>query len=155
VPGWLEQAKGGLLLLQDIHVLAPKVREELSEIVQVKHYRSLGMQAYEPLECRIVVTATDASVLGETFLRAFGGQLLEIPPLRNRKEDIPPLVWSILGILQAGKESVIGIDKKALSHLEQYAWPANFDELWTVLQRALARAKHDRISPADLPDWLK
>lgn len=77
---------------------------------------------------------------------------IEIPPLRERLEDIPLLARSFVDHFNRRfKKRVRGFDKKALQAMEDYAWPGNVRELRNAIERAMILSKEDWISAADLP----
>lgn len=80
---------------------------------------------------------------------------IEVPPLRERPEDILPLIDQLLHKAnKAAERPVVGISVPALKLLAKYSWPGNIRELANVIERAVAFAEHDVILPEDL-DFLK
>lgn len=79
-----------------------------------------------------------------------------LPPLRERKEDIPPLADHFLAIYRdKNRKSVKGISGKALDMLVRYDWPGNIRELENCIERAVIMAREESIVPADFPPPLR
>ncbi len=76
---------------------------------------------------------------------------IEVPPLRERKDDIVPLVDVLLSRARTKSESpIVGISAPAIRRLVKYSWPGNVRELANVIERAVAMTDHDVILPEDL-----
>jgi len=80
---------------------------------------------------------------------------IELPPLRERREDIPLLIQHFISKFdQDSKKNVSGISGDALRILLNYSWPGNVRELENVIQRAITLSQHEEILPEDLPNTL-
>jgi len=155
--GLLASAGGGTLFLDEIGELSLEVQAKLLRVLDSGRIRPLGGSEDTPIEARFVA-ATNQPL--EDLLREgkFRPDLyyrlnvirIDIPPLRERREDIIPLVDQFL---QRASERlgrpVIGVDTSALRQLMSYDWPGNVRELANVIERAVALANHDMLLPED------
>jgi DNA-binding NtrC family response regulator len=157
-PGAFVAATGGTLFLDEIGELPLEVQAKLLHALENGTIRPLGGSAEVDVCCRILA-ATNRPL--ETLLRE--GQFrpdlyyrlnvirIEVPPLRERREDIGPLVD--LFLTRSGDRQlrpVIGVAAAAMRRLVGYAWPGNVRELANVLERAVALGTHDTLLPEDL-----
>jgi DNA-binding NtrC family response regulator len=159
--GLFVSAASGTLFLDEIGELALDVQAKLLHVLETGMVRPLGAGAEVSTKARIMA-ATNRSP--EILLREgkFRPDLyyrinvvrIEVPPLRERRDDIVPLVDTLLA--QASDKHgrpLIGISAKALKLLVRHTWPGNVRELANVVERAVAMAEHDTILPEDL-DFL-
>lgn len=158
-PGWLRLASGGTLLLIDAPALSLEAQAALAEAIASRQARAEAGASSYPVEARVIAhTRMDLATLAR--VSAFDVELsrrleplrLELPSLRDRREDLPSLVLYALdrGCRALGRE-VLGIDERALARLLAYDWPGNLRELESVIERAVLAAKPPRILEADLP----
>jgi PAS domain S-box-containing protein len=153
--GRFEQARGGTLFLDEIGDVSPTVQVKLLRVLQERTVERVGDSRPIPVDVR-VVSATNRDL--EALLA--GGQLredfyyrikvvrLDIPPLRERREDIPPLAIDLLA--RHGAPGV-ALSPGALSRLMNHAWPGNVRELENALQHALVLRGDGPIQPEHLP----
>jgi formate hydrogenlyase transcriptional activator len=144
-PGRFELADGGTLLLDEIGDLPSEVQAKLLRVLQDHQVQRLGAARSHRVDVRIV-TATNRDLERRIAEGAFRQDLyyrvavfaIRIPPLRERREDIPLLVWSIVNRRQAELDRHIErISKRSMDALQAYPWPGNVRELENVIERAL------------------
>ncbi len=142
--GKLEQADGGTLFIDEIGDAPPSIQVKLLRAVQTKKIERLGGTQTISLDIRII-SATNKDLPQEINRKRFRLDLffrlnvvpINIPPLRERIEDIPLLVDHFLEKQNRGTEHICsGISEKALSRLMAHSWPGNVRELENVLERA-------------------
>ncbi|MBW2315355.1 MAG: sigma-54-dependent Fis family transcriptional regulator [Deltaproteobacteria bacterium] len=159
-PGLFRMAAGGTLLLDEVGELPAEVQAKLLRALQAKAIRPVGGTRELPVDLR-VVSAThrdlDEMVAEGSFrldlLYRLAVVQIEIPPLRQRREDIPLLAHHFLGKHAGGGEvedPVAGLDDDALEALVAYDWPGNVRELENVIESALALARGPRLRRGDL-----
>lgn len=152
----------GTLFLDELGELSLEAQAKLLQVLERKTVRPLGGTQEAVVEAR-VVAATNRSP--EELLRTgclrpdlyyrINVVRIEVPPLRERKDDILPLVDLLLTRLQAKSERpILGVSAPAIRQLLHYPWPGNVRELANVIERAIALADHDVILPEDL-DFLE
>jgi DNA-binding NtrC family response regulator len=159
--GMFVAAGAGTLFLDEIGELSLDVQAKLLHALETSTVRPLGGNAEVRTNARFIA-ATNRSP--EALLRdgKFRPDLyyrinvvrIEVPPLRERRDDILPLVDGMLA--RAGDKHgrpLIGISAKAIKLLVRHSWPGNVRELANVVERAVAMAEHDTILPEDL-DFL-
>jgi PAS domain S-box-containing protein len=157
--GLLELAEGGTILLNEIGELSPSLQAKLLTFLDTRQFTRVGGVKLFTVNARLIA-ATNRNLEKEVKLHRFRQDLfyrldvfsIEVPPLRQRIEDIPALVGDILANLSSklGLDSVPHLDSKALKALEVYPWPGNVRELRNVLERALILGGKRRISREDL-----
>jgi DNA-binding NtrC family response regulator len=157
-PGLVEVAEGGTLFIDEVGEMAVGLQAKLLRVLEDGHYRRVGGTRETHADVR-VVAATNKSL--EDAIRA--GQFREdlyyrlnviavtLPPLRERREDVPELVEHFLTTRPVGP-SRYRIDPGALEALVGYDWPGNVRELANVLERAQILAEDHLITPDDLPE---
>jgi PAS domain S-box-containing protein len=157
--GLLELAEGGTILLNEIGELSPSLQAKLLTFLDTRQFTRVGGVKLFTVNARLIA-ATNRNLEKEVKQNRFRQDLfyrldvfsIEVPPLRQRTEDIPALVADILTDLSSklGLDSVPTMDTKALKALEVYPWPGNVRELRNVLERALILCGKRRISREDL-----
>ena len=160
--GIFSRANGGTVHLAEVHQLPARIQAQLNsfldEIQARKRSGRVGLDGGSP-DFRLVVSTTtplEESTSTGRFREDLYYKLsvvpVKIPPLRERREDIKPLVEHILKEMAERSDTIAkSIDNNALSFLEKYAWPGNISELRNAVERACAFAEKDRIQPSDLP----
>ena len=161
--GLFEEAQGGTLFLDEIGDINPKLQAQLLRVLQEGEIRRVG--GSEPIRVDVrVVAATNRDLEEEVRSGRFREDLyfrinvvtIHLPPLRERREDIPLLVDHFLNkYAQREGRSEAGISDDAMHLLAQYSWPGNVRELENVIERALALSKGGIILPSDLPRELR
>ena len=156
--GLFVSARGGTLFLDEIGELSVEAQAKLLLALETNTIRQLGGTTELQVKAR-VITATNRdpeALLREGRLRPdlyyrINVMRIEVPPLRERKDDIIPLVDTFLARATSDQErSVLGISSNAIKLLMRYSWPGNIRELANVIERAVAMAEHDTIMPDDL-----
>lgn len=134
--GALKSADGGTLFIDEIHRASKTVRDKLLNYFISKTYSPMGSDRRIDSDVRIIVgTNKDIDVLYNTgeiendFYFRIKDRVLEIPPLRKRKEDIPNIIRKELENLNKSYNRNIIIDKEALEVLVKYNWPGNYHQL--------------------------
>jgi NtrC-family two-component system response regulator AlgB len=157
-PGRIAASEGGTLFLDEIGELPLELQPKLLRFVQDREYERVGEAVSRRADVR-VVTATNADL--EAFVRTgrFREDLLyrinvvqiELPALRDRREDIGPLAERILAQLKREKSSVVGFTEEAAEAMQNYRWPGNVRELRNVVERAMILCRSERIGVEHLP----
>lgn len=156
--GLVKQADGGTLFLDEVGVITPHVQVKLLRLLQEKEYKPLGDSITHSADIRVIAATNEdlfQLVKKGTFREDFYYRLnifsLYIPPLRERKEDIPILVNHFIEKYsrQYHKE-VQGIAPKAMEQLMSYSWPGNIRELENIIQQSIVISSAPVISPQDL-----
>ncbi len=156
-PGLLARAEGGTLLLDEIGELSLARQAALLRVLETRRYRAVGSDEERPFDVR-VICATNRDLEAEVARGEFRSDLLfrinvveiEVPPLRERREDIPALVQAFLQ--RSGAR--LGIAPEAMLALESHDWPGNVRELEHQIQR-LSLLGATRIERAHLPRGLR
>jgi len=158
-PGMIAEARGGTLFLDEISEMPADLQTRFLRVLQEREYRSLGSTRMLKADFR-VITATNrpiAQALAENRLRSdlyyrINTFQIEVPPLRERKEDIPPLVNTFVQRFarQLGKAEPT-IAPEAFQKLLDYSWPGNVRELQNTIEYAVVLARNDMIGIKELP----
>lgn len=157
--GLFEAAHGGVLFLDEIGDLPGAIQTSFLRVLQEREIRRLGETKTRNVDVR-VVAATHRDLPEEVEKGSFRQDLLYrirvgrvwLPPLRERREDIPLLANRFLGDLRAATgKPVRGVSPEAMRLLMDYAWPGNVRELRSALEYAVVGCRHAIIGPNDLP----
>ncbi len=158
--GLFETADGGTLFLDEIGELPTPLQVKLLRVLQEEEVRSIGESKPRAVDVRIIA-ATARDLEAEVAAGRFRDDLfyrlnvvrLEVPPLRERREDIPLLLDHFFAHFRdlLGKP-LRGIADEVLDRLVGYHWPGNVRELENVIERAVILARGDRLGLQDLPD---
>jgi len=162
-PGRFARAQGGTLLLDEIGDIPVPLQVKLLRVLQEKEYEPLGTT--RPVKADVRILAATNKNLTELMERGlFRRDLyyrinvltLTLPPLRERREDIPLLVEHLIGRfnLLKGKD-VVGISEEALAVLMQHDFPGNVRELENIIEHAFILIKGGLIQPEHLPGYLQ
>jgi two-component system response regulator HydG len=158
-PGRFELADGGTLFLDEIGEMPPEVQVKILRVLQDGAFERLGSTRTLRTDVR-VVAATNKDLMQEVEAGRFRLDLyyrlnvitLQLPALRERREDIPLLVAHFLRkYAEQNNKEVSGIEQQALQYLQHYDWPGNVRELENVIERAVVLAKEPIIGTAELP----
>lgn len=149
--GLFEIAGEGTLLLNGISEISPNLQEKLLNVLSEKEFRPVGKDGTVPVKSR-VLASTDkdlgelvrAGRFREDLFYRIADSVIDIPPLRERKSDIPRLVVHFLRkINKDSNKSVKRIPGETIGFLKEYDWPGNVAELESVLTRAVLAAEGD------------
>jgi PAS domain S-box-containing protein len=153
--GRFEDARGGTIFLDEIGDVSPVVQVKLLRVLQERVITRVGENVPRPVDVRVVsATHRDLEALlatgrmREDFYYRIKVVRLELPPLRQRREDIPELARHLLARHDGGQ---IEITPAAMACLMRHSWPGNVRELENALQHALVLGQRGRIDVDDLP----
>lgn len=161
--GVFEMAHGGTLFLDEIGEMTQPLQVRLLRVLEDRSFRPLGSEKNVKVDVRIMA-ASNKDLEAEVDARNFRKDLfyrlsvmhLHIPPLRDRREDIPELVESYLVYLPSRIGcDVSDITDEAMKALCKYEWPGNVRELINVLERAMLLCEGDEISLEELPQSMR
>jgi DNA-binding NtrC family response regulator len=160
--GLMEIADGGTLFLDEIGDLPFDMQAKLLRALQEKEVRPVGSTDRIPLSARIIAATNrdlDASVRQGTFRQELFFRLnvvqIKIPPLRERKTDIPILVNSFLEKFSEANGRMRTISEDAIARMMAYDWPGNVRELENAIERAIALGTGPILHAGDLPTNLQ
>lgn len=156
--GFFVRASGGTLFLDEIGELSPEAQAKLLHAAEKKVVSPLGSTSEVAVDTRLVVAThrdLEAMVAEGTFRKDLYYRInivrIEVPPLRDRKEDIVPLAERFLERAITRQSSPVrGFSGRALRLLLRHPWRGNVRELENVVERAVALAEHDALLPEDL-----
>ncbi len=161
--GLLEEADGGTVFLDEIGDVSLAFQVKLLRVLEDQVIRPVGSTKTTKVDIRFI-TATNKDLKAAVKAGAFREDLyyrinvitLNIPPLRDRKEDVPLLVMHYLekysqDMGRRAKE----VSGEALALMIEYAWPGNVRELQNVIERAILISENDEIGPEHLPEELR
>lgn len=161
--GLFEEAHEGIIFLDELGEIPLTVQAKLLRVMEQHQFRPLGSNTTRTVDVQ-VITATNqdlkARVKNGTFREDLYHRLnkveIHIPPLRERREDIPLLVRHFLGRYQKKfQKELKGVSRRTQKLFQWYAWPGNIRELDNVLERASMVAKNEFIDIPDLPKYLQ
>jgi two-component system, NtrC family, response regulator PilR len=156
--GLFQTANGGTLFLDEVAELPIHMQVKLLRVIQEKAVRPIGGRAEVPVDVRIL-SATHKNLAKLVEVNQFRQDLfyrinvieLRVPPLRERREDVPKLAGRVLERLATDNgQSPARLTPEALAALLTYAFPGNVRELENVLERAVALCENNTIKPDDL-----
>jgi len=158
-PGLFEEAQKGTLFLDEISELLLMLQAKLLRAIQEREIRRVGSTKSIPVDVRIIA-ATNLNLADEVKAKHFREDLyyrlnvieIRLPPLRDRRADIPLLVETFLHkCAKANRKPLQGISESSLALLIDYSWPGNVRELENIIERAVTLARGEKIMPEDLP----
>ena len=156
-PGRFELADGGTLFLDEIGNLSLAMQAKLLSVLETRKVTRLGSNKHRNIDIRLIC-ATNMPIYDMVAKNDFRQDLLyrintvevNLPPLRERQEDIPLLVDRFLAIFSKKyKKDITGISASALKKLQRYHWPGNIRELIHTLERAVILSESKMLQPAD------
>jgi|SRR5687767_7791870 DNA-binding NtrC family response regulator len=157
--GAFELAHKGTLFLDEISEMTPITQAKLLRVLQERNFRPLGGNREQSVDIRVIAAtnvdppeAVRQGKLREDLYYRLNVFSIELPPLRDRKDDVPLLAQAFIKEFneRSGK-SIAGVSDAAMSQLERYHWPGNVRELRNVMERSQIVAKGPFIEVADLP----
>jgi transcriptional regulator with PAS, ATPase and Fis domain len=144
--GKLEMAQGGTIYFDAVTALTPNLQAKLLRALQERHFTRLGGREPVPFDSRMISSSsTSVDSLRDDLLYRINVVTLTIPPLRERREDIPQMAKGFVA------RRKYGIDDAAMQLLLQHRWPGNVRELRNVIDRAVLLEESDLITPKSLP----
>ncbi len=157
--GKIELADNGTLFLDEIETMAPPMQVKLLRVLQEREVERLGGNKRVKVDMRVLAaTNVDLSLclargtLREDFYYRINVIPVQLPPLRERLEDLPLLINHILGKHPVAKERNIRlVAPKVLDQMLAYHWPGNIRELENILERAIIKCPRETIEEVDLP----
>ncbi len=161
--GLFEAASGGTLFLDEVGELPLSAQVKVLRALAERRVTPVGASAELAIDVRIVA-ATNRNLNDEVKAGRFREDLyyrlnvvqIDLPPLRDRREDIPDLVRHFIGRFAAEfRKPVSGLTPEGLSILSRWRWPGNVRELQNVMERAVALADGPLITPAALPGRIQ
>lgn len=161
--GCFELARGGTLLLDEITEMKVELQAKLLRVLEEQTVRRVGGGRSIPLDVRVLAASNRdlAATIEQNQLRRdlyyrLNVFTIELPPLRRRVEDIPPLIDVFLQEFSAdAKKNLEGVDETCLEALKAYAWPGNVRQLRNVMRRAVVMAEGKLVTLRDLPGEVR
>lgn len=161
--GRFELAEGGTLLLDEVTEMKLSAQVDLLRVLQEKEFRRVGGSRLIKSDVRIIASSNknvEEQVEHGNFREDLYYRLnvipLHVPPLRNRKEDIPFLIDHFLNKHRIeAKRKIMGISEEAVQLLTSHDWPGNVRELENVVLRAIVLGKKESILSEDLPEKIR
>jgi two-component system response regulator HydG len=157
--GRFSQAHGGTLLLDEVSEMSLMMQVKLLRALQEREFNRVGGETSIQVDVR-VIAATNRNLLDRINEGAFREDLyyrlnvveLEVPPLSERKEDIPLLTRHFLEMFAAkNRKEIKGFTPKAMDNLIHYDWPGNVRELMNAVERAVVLARSNYLDETDFP----
>ena len=160
--GKFEQCSGGTLFLDEIGDMSPLVQSKVLRVLQSQQFERVGGNQTITTDVRVIAATNrdlekmveDGDFRSDLYYR-LSGFTIQLAPLRDRPEDLPPLLENYLGIFSKElSKDVHGISPEAMDALTSYSWPGNVRELQNVLKQTLLRSAGQVIIPDFLPDKI-
>jgi transcriptional regulator with PAS, ATPase and Fis domain len=159
--GKFELANHGTLLLDEIGDMPPPLQVKLLRVLQNNIIEKIGGERGIQVDVRILAATNhnlEKKIESGTFREDLYYRLnvlpVSVPPLRDRKEDIPALVYMFLDELNQKYSRHLTISPETLAYLQRYGWPGNIRELKNVVGRSFMTTDGTQIQPANLPPYL-
>jgi DNA-binding NtrC family response regulator len=160
--GCFERANGGTLLLDEITEMKADLQAKLLRVLEDRRLRRLGATSEIPLDVRVIATtnrepqrAIREGRLRDDLYYRLSVFSIELPPLRQRIDDIEPLVIHFINMMGGQYPHVRGTDEAFMQTLKSCAWPGNARQLRNVVERALVVSSGPLLMVADLPPELR
>jgi transcriptional regulator with PAS, ATPase and Fis domain len=158
-PGLFETAARGTLFLDEIGEVAPTVQAKLLRALQEREIRRVGGERTIKVDARVVAAtnrdlraAVAAGTFREDLYFRLGAFVIDVPPLRERRDDIPALVHDFVRRAAARvKKEAVSVSPDAMTALMNYRWPGNVRELEHAIERAVIVARGPSIRVRELP----
>ena len=161
--GRLEMAHNGTILLDEIGDMPAILQVKLLRVLAEREIDRIGGSKSVSINIRVVAAThhnIEERIAGGTFREDLFYRLnvipIAMPPLRQRREDIPQLINHYLKIFNKSKnKSIIAVHDKAMAILVEYDWPGNIRELVNFVERMVVLSSGDVLTPRDLPDKVR
>ncbi|MFN3480149.1 MAG: sigma-54-dependent transcriptional regulator [Thermodesulfovibrionales bacterium] len=160
--GRFEEAEGGTIFLDEIGELEMSLQAKLLRVLQEKEIERLGSNKKIKVNFRLVSSTNRDLSKGiregwfrEDLYYRINVVEIKMPPLRDRKDDIPLLVSEFIKEFSLRENKIITVPEDVMNILNNYHWPGNIRQLKNVIERAVVICRGDRITMHDLPDELK
>lgn len=159
--GLFEAANKGTIFLDEIGEMSPAMQVKLLRVLQERRVRPVGAHDELPIDARVIAAtnrdlkqmSVDGSFREDLFYR-ISVIPINLPPLRDRPEDIPELANHFIAKFCDLSGRRLSISPKAMQLLENYAWHGNVRELEHTIERAVALERGDEIQPERLPEHI-
>jgi transcriptional regulator with PAS, ATPase and Fis domain len=159
--GLFEIASGGTLFLDEIGELPLSLQVKLLRVLQEHEVRRVGSTQLTPIDARVIAATNrdlEAAVHSGNFRQDLYFRLnvlqIKLPPLRARKDDIPPLIDLFFNRFRNLSPPIQGFSKEAMARLEAYDWPGNVRDLENAIEHAIALSAGPMIDVNDLPSSI-
>ncbi|MSO45432.1 MAG: sigma-54-dependent Fis family transcriptional regulator [Acidobacteria bacterium] len=160
--GCFELADRGTLFLDEIGEMTPATQVKFLRVLQERSFRRLGGRQEQSVDVRVIAAtnvdpeeAVRKGRLREDLYYRLNVFTIGLPPLRERKDDLPLLIQAFITEFNARtQKSMAGVDRETMLILERYDWPGNVRELRNVIERATIVAPGPFIEPRHLPPTL-
>jgi transcriptional regulator with PAS, ATPase and Fis domain len=161
--GLLEQAHGGTIFLDEIGEMSARMQAVLLRFLETGEIQRVGAERPHAVSTVRIVAATNRELLTSIAEKQFREDLyyrlnvirIAIPPLRERKDDVPQLVEHLMRTAsEVHNLSMPVLTDDALQKLVAYPWPGNVRELKNVIERVVVRARNGMVTPDDLPSEI-
>jgi transcriptional regulator with PAS, ATPase and Fis domain len=161
--GAFELANGGTLLLDEVSEMAIEIQAKFLRVIESQQFRRLGGEVDVSVDVRIIASTNrnlEQDVESGKFRRDLYYRLrvvsVNLPPLRQRREDIPFLVSDFIDELSNRNGRIVSsIDHEALNKLISYEWPGNVRELKNCIESMVVMAKSQTLGMDDLPESIR
>jgi DNA-binding NtrC family response regulator len=161
--GLFEEANGGTIFLDEIGDIGPSMQAKLLRVLQEYEIKRVGGQEWIPVDVRVVAatnrnleTLVEKGTFREDLFYRLKVVIITLPPLRDRREDIPLLAeYFVRRYAARSGKAIARITPEAMQLLIDHAWPGNIRELEHCIERAVALASGQVLTPDDLAPELK
>ncbi|MBI5903987.1 MAG: sigma-54-dependent Fis family transcriptional regulator, partial [Deltaproteobacteria bacterium] len=161
--GRFETANGGTLFLDEIGEISPALQVKLLRVLQDREFERVGSSRAQSADVRVIAATNRvlkeemrAGRVREDLYYRLNVIPIAVPPLRERREDIPLLVdHALKSLRKRGLDRVRAVSPEAMRRLMEYRWPGNIRELENVLERAAVVSRGPVAAVADLPDEIR
>ncbi|CAN5303029.1 sigma-54 dependent transcriptional regulator [soil metagenome] len=161
--GKFEQCNGGTLFLDEIGDMAPTTQAKVLRLLQDQSFERVGGRETIKTDVRIIAATNQkldefvaANKFRQDLLYRLNGVTIQIPPLRDRKDDLPLLVKHLIALANPKLDkSVHSVTEEAMQLLNKHNWPGNIRELQNVIRYSVIQAVGDTIAVSSLPNSLR
>jgi sigma-54 specific flagellar transcriptional regulator A len=157
--GRFELAEGGVIFLDEIGDMPLPMQVKLLRVLQERCYEKVGSNKTVKTDVRVIAAThrgleeliAEGSFREDLFYR-LNVFPIEVPPLRERKSDIPLLIHEMIARIERENRGSVRLSKKAIAMLQQYLWPGNVRELANLIERLAILFPHGVVDSKDLPE---